>query len=70
VKNDKQLGILKEVVVHQLKAVKRQESREEDLIRLTVNPPVITCYLQKERGQRKKKTQFVIKEYLKIKQQL
>jgi len=53
-KNGKQLRILKEVVVDQLKAMKRQERREEVLMRLTVNPAVITCYLQTESGQREK----------------
>jgi hypothetical protein len=53
-KDGKQLRILKDVVVDQLKATKRQESHKEALIRLTVNPAVITCYLQKERVQRKK----------------
>lgn len=53
-KNGKQLRILKEVVVDRLKAMNRKENRKEALIRLTVNPAVITCYLQKERGQRKK----------------
>lgn len=57
-KNGKQLMILKDVVVDQLKAMKRQESREETLIRLAVNPAVITCYFQKERGQREKMTHF------------
>ena len=58
VKNGKQLRILKDVVVDKLKATKRQEGREETLIRLTVNPAVITCYFHKERGQRGKNYTF------------